>query len=127
MITRRGSILVGGRGSRGELVAGFVQYRRGQFLQVLGQVPSTTSRAADQIFDSIRSIAAIRDTSMLHVTSDRLHFATVKSEGDFAALLGAMVPQAMSVEDTAILNNLRATAVVPAGTTIKIVRKGRRP
>ena len=107
------------------MIAGFVRYNPGQFLQVLGQAPSSTSRAADQIYASIRSLAAIRDSSLLQVTADRIHFVALGAAGDFASALEALGPQGASVEDTAILNNVRATATVPAGTTIKIVRKGR--
>ena len=120
-----GSIVGDVNGSRHELIAGFVRYRPGQFLQVLGQGPS--GRAGDQVYDSIRSIAAMRDSSLLNVTSDRVRFVTAERGGDFGIVVGSLGPQAASVEDTAILNNLRATAAVSAGTAIKIVQKGLHP
>ena len=120
-----GSITGNIGGSSQDLLAGFVRYRPGQFLQVLGQ--GSSSRAADQIYDSIRSIAAMRDSSLLNVTSDRIAFAAAEHAGDFGSVVGSLGPQGASIEDTAILNNLRASSAVSAGTSLKIVRKGRHP
>ena len=84
-------------------------------------------RAAEQILASIRSVAALRDPTMLNVTSDRVAIVSTKRQGTFADIVGGLGPQALSLEETAILNNMRATAIVPAGTPIKIIRKGRHP
>jgi len=61
------------------------------------------------------------------VTSDRVAIVSTKRQGTFADIVGGLGPQALSLEETAILNNMRATAIVPAGTPIKIIRKGRHP
>ncbi len=122
-----GRILVNTESGRTELIAGFVRYRPGQFLQVLGQTRSATDVASEQILASIRSIATVRDADRLNVTADRIHVVVTDRQADFASIISGLGPQALSLEDTAILNNLRATATVPAGTPIKIVRKGRHP
>jgi len=122
-----GELLVNGGGGRQSLIAGFVRYRPGQFLQVLGLTRSPNDVAAEQILASIRSIAALRDPTMLNVTSDRVAIVSTKRQGTFADIVGGLGPQALSLEETAILNNMRATAIVPAGTPIKIIRKGRHP
>src|SRR5512139_1578265 len=60
-----GDVIASDQGSQSQFIAGFVRYRPGQFLQVLGQARSTTDPAAEQIRASIRSIAALRDTTKL--------------------------------------------------------------
>ena len=122
-----GQIVTGGEGGRQDLIAGFVRLKPGQFLQILGKSRSLSDVGGEQIFASIRSVAAIRDTSRLNVSADRLHVTTVDRTGELGKVLPGLGPQALSIEDTAILNNLRATGVVNAGTPIKIVRKGRHP
>lgn len=122
-----GSILVRTESGRQELIAGFVRYRPGQFLQVLGTTRSSSDRAAEQVRVAIRSIAALRDTTMLQVTSDRVRIVAAERGADFGSLVGGLGGQALSLEDTAILNNQRVTASVSAGSPIKIVRKGRHP
>jgi hypothetical protein len=51
----------------------------------------------------------------------------VDRAGTFQDFVSRMGPQALTTEETAILNNLRATATVEAGTPIKIVRRGKHP
>lgn len=121
-----GSIIAGGEGGRTAFVAGFVRYRPGQFFQVLGQSRSDTDQAAEQIRACIRSIAALRDSSKLSVMPDRVQVATAPSSGPFAEILGMLGPQALDLEQTAILNNARATTALSAGSSLKIIRKGRR-
>jgi predicted Zn-dependent protease len=120
-----GSILASGQGGRTSLIAGFVGYRPGQFLQVLGQSRSDTDAAAEQIRTSIRSIAALRDSTKLKVSADRVHFVPAPESGTFGAVVESLGPQGLDLEQTAILNDERATTPVSAGTIIKIVRRGR--
>ena len=122
-----GQVLAEGEGRKQTLIAGFVRFRPGQFLQVLGQSRTAGDAASEQILASIRSIAMLRDPDKLSVTPDRVHVAFTDRAGTFAEVVGRLGPQALSLEETAILNNMRATATVAAGTPIKIVRKGRHP
>ena len=119
-----GSVLAADQGGRKEFIAGFVRYRPGQFLQVLGQSRASTDPAAEQIRASIRSIAALRDTSKLHVAPDRLRVVNAPKSGTFGDVVGALGSQGLGLEETAILNNLRATTPVSSGSPLKIVRKG---
>jgi predicted Zn-dependent protease len=122
-----GTVVSNGQGGRQTLLAGFVGYRPGQFLQVLGQSRSAGDVASEQILASIRSIAMLRDPEKINVTADRVHVTTVDRAGTFAEIVGRQGPQALSLEETAILNNMRATATIEAGTPIKIVRRGKHP
>jgi len=122
-----GQVLASGDGGRKTLIAGFVRIRPGQFVQMLGQSRSAGDAASEQILASIRSLAMLRDPERRNVTADRLHVVVTDREGTFTDLVSRMGPQALSLEETAILNNMRATATIPAGTPIKIVQKGRHP
>ena len=121
-----GTILTGGQGGKSGFVAGFVRYRPGQFLQVLGQVRSDTDPAAEQVRASIRSIAALRDSSKLASQPDRVQLATAPETGTFGQVIPTLGPQALDLEQTAILNNSRVTTPVSAGAPLKIIRKGSR-
>ena len=123
-----GQVVANGEGGgRQTLIAAFVRFKPGQFLQILGQSHSSGDVAAEQILASIRSIAMLRDPERQNVTPDVVHVVTVDRAGTFQDVVGRMGDQAMTIEETAILNNLRATAMVSAGTPIKIVRRGKHP
>ncbi|HEY7727664.1 MAG TPA: M48 family metalloprotease, partial [Candidatus Eisenbacteria bacterium] len=121
-----GTILVGGQGGRAAYIAGFVGYRPGQFLQVLGQARSDADPAAEQIRTAIRSLASLRDSTKLGASPDRVHTLPAPASGTFESIVPTLGPQGLDLEQTAILNNLRATTPVSAGSPIKIIRKGHR-
>ena len=112
-------------GGRTEFIAGWVRIKGGQFLQVLGQTKGGAS--GDQVFASIRSIAALTDPAKLNVTPDRLSVRSNPRSAPFSTVWGSFGPLALSVEDGAILNSTRATATMPAGAPVKIVTKGTKP
>jgi len=122
-----GQVVTNGEGGRQTLIAGFVRYKPGQFLQVLGQGRSPGDQATEQILASIRSIATLRDPARKDVTPDQVHVVMVDRAGTFSEIVSRQGPQALTLEETAILNNMRAPQMVEAGTPIKIVRKGRHP
>jgi predicted Zn-dependent protease len=122
-----GQVVTNGDEGQKRLIAAFVRFRPGQFLQVLGQSRTPGDVASEQILASIRSIATLRDAAAKDVTPDRLHVVVVDRPGTFSDVVGRLGPQALSVEDTAILNNMRATSTIEAGTPIKIVRRGKHP
>ncbi|HMI30343.1 MAG TPA: M48 family metalloprotease [Candidatus Limnocylindrales bacterium] len=122
-----GQVTANGEGGKQVLIAGFVRFKPGQFLQVLGQTRSSGDVASEQILAAIRSIAILRDPERLNVTSDLLHVVTTDRSATFADIVSRLGPQALTPEETAILNNMRMTATIPAGTAVKIVRKGRHP
>lgn len=123
-----GQVVANGEGGgRQTLIAAFVRFKPGQFLQVLGQSRSPGDVASEQVLASIRSIALLRDPERQNVTPDVVHVVIADRSGTFQDLVGRMGPQALTIEETAILNNLRATGMVEAGTPIKIVRRGKHP
>ncbi len=122
-----GQVLAEGQGGRQALIAGFVRIQPGRFLQILGQSRSSGDAASEQVLAAINSVAKLRDPERRNVTSDRVHVLVTDHDGTFSDLVSHMGPQALSLEETAILNNMRATAMIPGGTPIKIVVKGRHP
>ena len=122
-----GQVIANGEGGQQRLIAGFVKFKPGQFLQVLGQSRGMGDVASEQILAAIRSIALLRDPERKNVTPDEIHVVMTDAQGTFSDIVNHLGPQALSLEETAILNNMRATAMVGAGTPIKIVRQGKHP
>ncbi len=119
-----GTVVVQSEQGQATLPAGFVRIRPGQFLEIVGQ--SKGGQATDQIYQSIRSVAALRDAAKLNVTADRLTIQPAKRTATFATVWSDFGSQAIGVEEGAILNSTRATAQTSAGTPIKTVQKGPR-
>jgi len=120
-----GTVIAQGESGRTEFIAGWVRIKGGQFLQILGQSKGGTS--GEQIFASIRSIAALTDPSKLNVTPDRITVRSNPRTAPFSTVWESFAPTALSVEDGAILNSTRATATISAGAPIKVAKKGSRP
>jgi len=121
-----GSVIAQGESGRSEFIAGWVRIKGGQFLQVLGEDKGGGTNG-EQIFATIRSIAALTDPAKLNVTPDRIALRTNPRSAPFSTVWDSFGPLALSVEDGAILNSTRATSTIPAGAPIKIAKKGNRP
>lgn len=121
-----GSIVAKGSSGTNTFLAGFVKIRGGQYLQVLGQADAS-SPAGDQIFASIRSIAALRDPAKLNVTPDLVQVKSAPRAESFASVYAAFPGQALGLEDAAILNSTRAGTTFEQGEPVKIVKKGLHP
>lgn len=117
-----GTVVMQGEGGQATMPAGFVRIRPGQFLEVLGQ--SKSVQGIDQIYQSIRSIAALRDPARLKATPDLLSNDRAGRTATFATIWSDFGALAIGVEDGAILNSTRGTVQVTAGTPIKKVTKG---
>ena len=116
-----GSVMMG---QGGEAPAGFIRIRPGQFLEIVGQ--SKNGIATDAIYQSIRSVAALRDSSKLKVTANHIVIRSAPRTATFATIWSDLGPEAIDVEEGSILNNVRPTAQIQAGTPIKTVQKGKR-
>jgi predicted Zn-dependent protease len=119
-----GTIVVPSDGGQATLVSGFVRIAPGQFLEIVGQ--SRGGAANDQVMSSIRSVAALTDQDKLNVTPDRVVVKRAPRTAPFSTLWSEMGPQAIGVEEGAILNATRASTTVQAGTPIKVVARGER-
>ena len=59
-------------------------------------------------------------------TPDRVHVVTLSESGTFGEVVPRLGPQALSLEDTEILNNAEGDEPVSAGQVLKIVRPGKK-
>jgi len=121
-----GSVIAQGESGRVEFIAGWVRIKGGQFLQILGQAKGGDT-SGQQIFASIRSIAALTDPAKLNVTPDRISVRSNPRSAPFSTVWESFGALALSVEDGAILNSTRATSTIPAGAPVKLATKGSRP
>ncbi|HET9952105.1 MAG TPA: M48 family metalloprotease [Candidatus Eisenbacteria bacterium] len=119
-----GTIVAASDQGQQSFAAGFVKIRGGQFLELFGR--ASDQRGADQIYASIRSVAALRDPAKLNVQADRLNIKPAKTSATFATVWSQYSNQAITLEDAAILNSARTTTPVPIGTPLKLVMKGAR-
>ena len=118
-----GSVVLQTDQGQANVAAGFVRIRPGQFLEIIGQ--SKGGGATEQIYASIRSVAALTDPDKLNVTPDKLVIKPAPRTAVFSELWGEMGGGAIGVEDGAILNSTRATSTIQAGTPLKTVLKGK--
>jgi predicted Zn-dependent protease len=119
-----GTVVMQTQSGEATVPAGFVRIRPGQFLEIVGQ--SHAGQATDAIYQSIRSVAALRDPAKLNVSADRIAVRNAPRTATFATVWSDLGPEAIDVEEGSILNNVRATSEVTAGTPIKTVQKGKR-
>jgi predicted Zn-dependent protease len=117
-----GAVAMPSEGGAADAPAGFVRIHPGQFLEIIGQAKST--QGVDQIYQSIRSIAALSDSIKLNVGPDLISITQAKRTATFSEIWGDFGHLALSVEDGAILNGTRGTSMIQAGTPLKIVKKG---
>jgi predicted Zn-dependent protease len=107
-------------GSAVPIVLGFVQRSGEDMFQVLGQ----SSGDDGAIAQSIRSLHDLGPIGP--ITPDRVAVVTVPKTGTFSSVVSSLGPQAISVEATAVLNNVDLDETVAQGTVLKIVKKGSR-
>jgi predicted Zn-dependent protease len=119
-----GTIVAATESGNVTLASGFVRIAPGQFLEIIGQ--SKGGAANDQVLSTIRSVAALTDPDKLNVTPDRIVVKRAPRTAPFSTLWSQMGPQAIGVEEGAILNSTRASSTIQAGTPIKTVAKGER-
>lgn len=108
-----------------EFLASWVRIRPGQFLQILGQ--ARTQSAADQIFASARSLAALTDPSRINVTPDRIVIRPAPRRAAFSEIWASIGGGVLGLEEGAILNSARPATIIESGAPVKTVKKGTRP
>jgi predicted Zn-dependent protease len=120
-----GTVTAQTEGGSQEFIACWARTKPGQFIQVLGQAKSQS--AADQIFASARSLAALTDPARINVTPDVVVIRPAPRTAAFSNLWASMGGGALSLEDGAILNSTRPGTVIQSGTPVKTVKKGTKP
>ena len=109
----------------GRLIAGFVRWSPGLMIEILGQGGVSEESL---IHSCIRSLRDLTDPKRLAMAPDRVKRVRAASAGVFSRVVPTLVPapgtQAITVEETAILNNLISNEQVAAGQVLKIVESG---
>jgi predicted Zn-dependent protease len=98
---------------------------RGQVYQVIGYSPQQRYGAYDSAFrGALGSFAPVTDPSILNVQPNRMDVVRVERAqtlGQFAQSVSSAIP----VEELALINQMSgASATIPAGTMLKVVRAG---
>jgi predicted Zn-dependent protease len=93
--------------------------------QFLGR--SALSGDADEqaIFAAMRSFRSLQDARRGSPVPQRLRVEKAPLAGTLGGLLPRFGPNALTLEDTAILNGVDTTATIPTGTWVKSVEPGR--
>ncbi|HEY6866563.1 MAG TPA: hypothetical protein VI792_04855, partial [Candidatus Eisenbacteria bacterium] len=112
----------GGGGGGGRMVAAFVRWNPDFMIEALGQGGVSDENT---ILTSIRSLKDLTDPKRVGAQPDRIRVTHPSAEGVFSALVPTLGSQAISVEETAILNNMISTEPVPTGQPVKIVASGK--
>ena len=113
-------------GSTRWLVAGWVRWAPQTMLQTLGVSADPGGADEARIFASLRSLRDLTDPARLDVRPDRVRLEKVTVAAPFSALIPRFGPQALTLDQTSVLNNLDRDQAVPAGRLLKIVEPGRR-
>jgi len=111
-------------GQGGRLIAVFVRWSPDLMLEILG---SGGISEESLIYSSVRSLRDLSDPRRLNRKPDRVKLTRAAAGVVFSALVPTLMPrgsQAISVEETAILNNLISTEPVAAGHVLKLVEAG---
>jgi len=112
-------------GSRQPLVAAWIR-RSDQMFQILGATQTPGGDEDAQILESARSFRDLSDPGRINVLPDRLKIVRAPGSGTFRSVVAQLGPQAISVEQTSILNDKQPEDRVVAGDRIKIVVPGSR-
>jgi predicted Zn-dependent protease len=113
-------------GTQVTLLAAFVRKSPELMFQFLGRSPEAGDVGEDQILHAFRSFRDLSDPARLAVEPNRLKVVAAPRAGDFLGLVQSFGPQAVGIDETAILNNAFPDQQVNAGELIKIVLPGRR-
>ncbi len=119
-----GTVTAAAEGGQQNYAAGYIRIRGGQFLEIYGRGSDQVSN--DQVYASIRSVAALRDPAKLGVRANQLSIKPAKTSAAFATVWTQYSGQAIGLEEAAILNGARSTTPFAQGAPVKIVLKNSR-
>jgi predicted Zn-dependent protease len=93
--------------------------------QILGRTGQEGDADEKAILASARSLNKVTDPSVLNAKPSRVKVVTLDKGGSFGVIVPNLGPQAISLEETAILNNREVTDVLEPGNRVKIVVRGK--
>jgi len=112
-------------GTTRTLAAGWVRWTPAITLQILGAAADPGGPDDARIFASMRSLRDRTDPAHLEVRPDRVRLEKAPAAAPFSQMVAKFGPQAVPLEQLAVLNNLEVDQAVPAGKLIKLVEPGR--
>jgi predicted Zn-dependent protease len=89
------------------------------FRMLAQATPGSAAEAA--FFASCRSFRALTEAARLNPEPARVKVVPAPAAGSFGPLVSALGPQALTVEETAILNGVDASTSIARGRLLKIV------
>ncbi len=120
-----GHVTASAKSGGGRLLAAFVGWSPELMLEVVGQGGLSEESL---MLSSLRSIRNLTDPKRLARQPDRVRLLRNPATGVFSVVVPTLIPppgaQGISLEETAILNNLISTEPVPAGQVLKLVESG---
>jgi hypothetical protein len=118
------------------LAAAFIQAPRrtesggaGKMLlyQVIGKSGQPGDADEQAIFASARSFGRVTDPAALNVKPARVDVVKLTQGGSFGVVVPGLGPQAIGVDETAVLNNRQVSDALVSGSQLKIVKAGKTP
>ncbi|HYM82132.1 MAG TPA: M48 family metalloprotease [Candidatus Limnocylindria bacterium] len=107
------------------LAAAFIRKAGDQMFQILGRSATPGDAYEERVIQSARSLRALTEAARLNVRPDRIRVISVTTTGSFESVVRAAGAQALSLEETAILNNADPDEDARRGQSLKIVVPGR--
>jgi len=109
------------------LAAVFIRKSTEQMFEILGRSTAPGDADEERILSSARSFRELTDPARLAVSPERVHVAPPpEGAGTFEAAVSRLGPQALDLEETAILNNRYPGDRVEQGQLLKIVEPGKK-
>ncbi len=93
--------------------------------QVLGRSGQQGDADEKAILASARSLKKVTNPEVLNVQPSRVKVVRVDKAGSFGVIVPGLGPQAISLEETAVLNNREVSDVLEPGSRVKIVVRGK--
>ena len=121
-----GRIAVAGDQGTVVLDAAFIRNTEQSLYQLLGESAVPGDDVDRKIVESMRSFRPIADSTRLQAAPARLHLTPAAKAGSLRAILTGLGPQGATPEQLAIANGVDLDQAITAGTTLKLVRAGRK-
>lgn len=110
--------VLGTDGTTTPMTAAFVEHGAGTMLQILGSAVGGDA----VVLGAIRSFHRV-DPARVTALPSRMKIVTVPHSGTFSSVVASFGPQAIDVNELAIVNNVEVDETVAEGTLLKLVPK----
>ncbi len=112
-------------GSTRWLAAGWVRWAPQTMIQILCASADPGGPDEARIYASARSLRDLTDPARLDVRPDRIRLEAVSAAAPFSTIVPRLGRQALTIDQTSVLNNVDRDQAIAAGRLLKIVASGR--